>query len=184
MSRRGHGLLTHLSQDIQRDLSHALFHSCHFFANDPLVTSYCPRAHFRPPVVHRSFVILFPTTLQPRPYMRVLAFSSALMLPDLAQLYLLPGTLFCVLCLENIYPSFKKQSRATSLVRSSLISSRLFVTPAPGGPLIHLSYYQYSFPYLPLHQLGSRGQGPSLIHLCNVHSTQISPSTCQALRKS
>ena len=41
--------------------------------------------------------------------------------------------LFCILCLENIYPSFQKQSRATSLVRSSLISSRLFVNPSSTG---------------------------------------------------
>lgn len=61
-----------------------------------------------------------------------------------------------LLCLENFYSSLKKHSGATSSVRSSLISNRLFVTPSSVrtscAPVI-LSFIWR----LPLHQLGSWG---------------------------
>lgn len=85
--------------------------------------------------------------------------------------------------LENFYSPLKKYSRATFLVRFSLISDKLFVLPPPGGPLVHV----ISSLFISIFVSASNGllrTGPQLIHLCNVCSTQLRHYTGQALKES
>lgn len=85
--------------------------------------------------------------------------------------------------LENFHSSLKKCSRATFLVRFSLIPDKLFVLPPPGEPPVHAISSLFIHIFVPASN-GLLRTGPQSIHLCNVCGTHLRHYIDQVLKES